>query len=165
MDGQLEQFNSEGSVFMATIFDVADWFLSKEAMTPKKLQKLCYFYKAWGLALYDEDFLPKSRFEAWVHGPVNPELHQKYMDYYWNDIPKKDDDNSAKFSENKLDVLGSVWLSYGDMTDNAIAAETKVGPWRDARVGVKDGEVCTNQLNNEDIKRYYKRLHEAHQGE
>ena len=97
MDGQLEQFNSEGSVFMATIFDVADWFLSKEAMTPKKL---CYFYKAWGLALYDEDL-----------------------------------------------------------------AETKVGPWRDARVGVKDGEVCTNQLDNEDIKRYYKRLHEAHQGE
>ena len=45
---------------MATIFDVADWFLSKEAMTPKKLQKLCYYYKAWGLALYyyyDEDLL------------------------------------------------------------------------------------------------------------
>ena len=42
---------------MATVFDVSDWFLSKESMTPKKLQKLCYYYKAWGLALYDEDLL------------------------------------------------------------------------------------------------------------
>ncbi len=36
---------------MNNIFDVADWFLSKEAMPHKKLQKLCYYYKAWGLAL------------------------------------------------------------------------------------------------------------------
>ena len=25
------------------IFDVANWFLSKEEMTHKKLQKLCYY--------------------------------------------------------------------------------------------------------------------------
>ena len=73
---------------MATVFDVAEWFLSKEAMTPKKVQKLCYYYKAWGLALYDTDFLPDAVFQAWVHGPVCPELYRRYKEYGWNDIPK-----------------------------------------------------------------------------
>lgn len=150
---------------MATIFDVAEWFLSKEAMPPKKLQKLCYYYKAWGLALYDEDFLPESRFEAWVHGPVNPELYEKYKGYYWKDIPQTQD-NSMKFSENELDLLSSVWLSYGDLTENAIEVQTKVeGPWRNYRIGLNDDAVCTKTIGNDDMKKYYRELYEAHQGE
>nr|DAX92906.1 MAG TPA: hypothetical protein [Caudoviricetes sp.] len=31
-----------------SVFDIANWFLTKEAMTPKKLQKLVYYYFAWG---------------------------------------------------------------------------------------------------------------------
>ena len=33
------------------IFDIANWFLSKESMPQKKLQKLCYYAKAWSLVL------------------------------------------------------------------------------------------------------------------
>ena len=83
---------------MARIYEVAEWFLSKGSMTPKKLQKLCYYYKAWGLALYGKDFLPDSQFEAWVHGPVNPKLYRKYKRYYWQEIPQEQD-NSEKFNE------------------------------------------------------------------
>lgn len=32
---------------MRTVFDVAEWFLSKESMTNKKLQKLCCYAQAW----------------------------------------------------------------------------------------------------------------------
>lgn len=32
---------------MRTVFDVAEWFLSKESMTNKNLQKLCYCAQAW----------------------------------------------------------------------------------------------------------------------
>ena len=65
---------------MASIQDVADWFLSREAMCLKKVQILCYYYEAWGLALCNKDFidfLPYSEFEAWVYGAVNPELYPK----------------------------------------------------------------------------------------
>ena len=48
------------------IFDLADAFLSIESMTHKKLQKLCYYAKAWYLALYDENLVTEE-FEAWVH--------------------------------------------------------------------------------------------------
>ena len=70
-----------------TVFDVANWFLSKESMTPKKLQKLVYYAYSWYLTLVNEskdDLTAKlftSRLEAWVHGPVFPELYQKYKGY------------------------------------------------------------------------------------
>ena len=150
---------------MATIFDVADWFLSKEAMTPKKLQKLCYYYKAWGLALYDEDLLPDSKFEAWIHGPVNPALYQRYIGYVWQEIPQKAD-NSELFNDKEMEVLESVWLTYGEMTANALEAQTHVElPWRKARVGLDDFDKSKNLINNNDMRDYYLKLYMENQGE
>ena len=34
-----------------SVFDIANWFLLKEEMTQKKLQKLCYYAQAWCYAL------------------------------------------------------------------------------------------------------------------
>jgi uncharacterized phage-associated protein len=52
---------------MASVFDVANWFLAKEKMTHKKLQKLCYYAQAWHLANHGQPMMP-NRFEAWIHG-------------------------------------------------------------------------------------------------
>ena len=68
------------------IFDLADAFLSINAMTHKKLQKLCFYAKAWYLALYDHNLI-SEKFEAWVHGAVQPELYQKYKAYGFDYIP------------------------------------------------------------------------------
>ena len=58
-----------------SIFDVSEWFLSKESMTPKKLQKLSYYFEAWCHALFNRSLINDTRFEAWIHGPVSPELY------------------------------------------------------------------------------------------
>ena len=34
--------------------DVAEYFLTKEKMSNKKLQKLCYYAQAWHYAFYDK---------------------------------------------------------------------------------------------------------------
>ena len=62
------------------IFDLAHAFLSIESMTHKKLQKLCYYAKAWYLAIYDSNLI-EEQFEAWVHGAVQPRLYQEYKAY------------------------------------------------------------------------------------
>lgn len=150
---------------MATIFDVADWFLSKEAMPPKKLQKLCYYYKAWGLALYGEDFLPDTQFEAWVHGPVTPKLYRKYKSYYWREIPQGRS-NQEKFTEKEVDILDSVWYTYGELTANALEALTHSElPWQKARGELDAFAGCTNEIQNSDMAEYYRQMYEAHQGE
>lgn len=151
---------------MITVFDVADWFLSKESMTPKKLQKLCYYFKAWGLALYGKDFLPESHFEAWVHGPVCPELYQKYKGYYWRNIRRKRKGNTEKFNPEEQEILSSVWYTYGEMSANALEAQTHAEvPWQRARAGADEFMNSTNPIRNNDMKEYYRTLYEAHQGE
>ena len=148
-----------------TIYDVANWFLSKESMTPKKLQKLCYYYKAWGLALYDEDLLPGYEFEAWVHGPVNPELYSMFKGYLWKDIPMTED-NSKYFSEKEIELLESVWLTYGNMTANALEAQTHVDlPCRNARVGLDEFSHSNAQIKHEDMKNFYRTVYQQNQGD
>lgn len=150
---------------MASVFDVANWFLSKEPMTPKKVQKLCYYYKAWSLALYDEDFLPGADFQAWIHGPVCPELYQRYKDYGWNDIPRYTD-NLFPFDERETDVLDSVWVTYGEMSANALEAQThSQRPWQLAREGYEDYQNCEVVIKPEWMRDFYKQLYQQHQGE
>ncbi|WP_336507207.1 Panacea domain-containing protein [Paenibacillus larvae] len=53
----------------STVYDVAKAFLHLESMTPKKLQKLCYYAYSFYLAIYEKKLFDDN-FEAWVHGPV-----------------------------------------------------------------------------------------------
>ena len=69
------------------IYDLADAFLSIASMTHKKLQKLCFYAKAWYLAIYDNNIVDEE-FEAWVHGAVQPGLYQKYRVYGFGYIPQ-----------------------------------------------------------------------------
>nr|VZS00249.1 hypothetical protein MF5582_00502 [Mycoplasma feriruminatoris] len=95
--------------------DISDWFLSKESMTPKKLQKLTYYAEAWALALFNQGILNDTRFQAWIHGPVSPELWNDYKDYGWNEIPKKES-NDYKLDKNLLELLDAVWTTYGEIS-------------------------------------------------
>ena len=59
---------------MANVFDTAKYILEQKGdMFTMKLQKLCYYSQAWGL-VWDDEPLFDEDFEAWVNGPVCPEL-------------------------------------------------------------------------------------------
>ena len=151
---------------MPNIFDVVHWFLHKQPMSHKKLQKLCYYYKAWGLALYDYDPLPDAVFQAWVHGPVNPALYRKYKHYYWSDIPMHNSDNSNLFNNHELELLESVWFTYGNISANALEVQTRSEtPWRTARHEANEFETSTNVISNEDMKTFYREIYSCNQGE
>lgn len=150
---------------MKTVFELADWFLSKESMTPKKLQKLVYYAYAWGLALLDEEIVEDPKFEAWVHGPVSQELYQAYKHFGWTHIPKNDNYES-NFSTEQEDLLESVWLTYGDLSANELEALThRELPWLAARGGCSPYAICTNVINPGTMKTYYQSVYVANQGE
>lgn len=143
---------------MANIHDIAELFLMKESMTPKKLQKLLYYYKAWGLALYDEDLLPENEFEAWVHGPVSREIYDKYREYGWQKIDQAESD--IQITEKEEDLLESVWVTYGELSANELEALTHTeAPWRNVRLGFNDDERCFDAISNEDMRNYYKSIY------
>lgn len=63
---------------MATVFDTAKYILNKMGkVSTMKLQKLCYYAQAWSIA-WTEKPLFDERIEAWVNGPVFPDLFKAH---------------------------------------------------------------------------------------
>ncbi len=75
-------------------------------MTPKKLQKLCYYAVAWGYALLNRRIFNDDEFQAWIHGPVSPTLYHKYKKYGWNLIAKSN--RKPVFGDDVEELLESV---------------------------------------------------------
>lgn len=141
-----------------SVFDIANWFLNKMSVSPKKLQKLVYYSEAWSNALYDEELISDTVFEAWAHGPVSPELYQKYKEYGWKDIDVRETSNIT--DPKVLDLLESVWLTYGDLSANELEALThQEDPWRRARAGYPEGSHCEVEISKHDMKVYYKSIY------
>lgn len=134
--------------------DVAKWFLSKSAMTHKKLQKLCYYAQAWHYTLLNEALF-SDEIEAWVHGPVIPALYKIYADYGWQEIPQGEK-ISIPVSEKTLEVLDAVWNTYNDLNGDQLEALThKETPWIKARGDLNPLDICHNAIALEDMKSFY----------
>ena len=141
------------------IYDIANWFLTKEAMSHKKLQKLSYYSVAWGFALFDKAICNHPEFEAWVHGPVSPVLYNKYQGNLWNELTP-DETFVDKFDNGMSDLLESVWFTYGDQTGNSLEALTHSElPWKNARIGIENNIPSNALISVEDMKRYYRSIY------
>lgn len=151
---------------MLTVRDVANWFLSRESMTHKKLQKLCYYAQAWYCALYSEtEPLFDDTVEAWVHGPVIPTLYPIYADYKWNPIPKAEVDES-KFSQQALEILEAVYNTYGEFSGDELEALThSEQPWQDARGNLKSWETSHTPISRVSMKEYYGKKYDESQND
>ncbi|WP_248891499.1 Panacea domain-containing protein [Bacillus methanolicus] len=146
------------------IHDVAQAFLSLDKMTHKKLQKLCYYAYAWYYTLYGQKLFNNS-FQAWVHGPVCPELYHKYKDYGWQEIDKVD---IIPFAiENNPDIyefIQEIYESYGHLNGDQLEYLTHMeDPWKEARGNLDDLEPCTTTIKDDVILRYYRRVLEDEQ--
>ena len=152
---------------MASVFDVAKYFLSKQGMEHKKLQKLCYYGQAWHCALEGKPLFLET-IEAWVHGPVCPALYHRYKKYGWQEIPKVELFNNC-LSDSELEILNAVYDTYGVLTGMQLETLThseKV--WQKARGRLYPNnpmEPCTNEITPEDMKDYYLELYEKAQND
>ena len=141
------------------IYDLANSFLAIESMTHKKLQKLCYYAKAWYLAINDKN-LVNEPFEAWVHGAVQPRLYQKYRSYGFQSIPMCIESTDF-LPEEFLDFAREIYNSYGDLSgDDLEKLNHQEMPWINARKGLKPWQNSNVVISEEDMKTYYRGLME-----
>lgn len=144
---------------MGDIYSLADSFLLIASMSNKKLQKLCYYAKAWYLALYDENLI-SNQFQAWVHGPVCAELYSKYKDYGFDDIPKLA--FTTNVPEEFKEFAKKVYITYGDLSGDELEELThQEQPWLNARNGLKPWEGSKNVILEDDMKSYYRSIMES----
>lgn len=143
---------------MYSAFDVAKYFLVKDTMSPKKLQKIVYYAYGWTLALLNDTIddlhfrLFANRIEAWVHGPVVPDLYHHYKEFGWKDIPKLDKYDGPIFSPDIEDILNQVWDVYGNFSANQLEMLShREMPWVNARNGIAAYAVASNPISDEDL--------------
>ncbi|ETT55820.1 hypothetical protein BSK66_22230 [Paenibacillus odorifer] len=139
------------------LFDVVDWFLAKGSMTPKKLQKVLYYAYAWYLTFENEDAeridrkLFDADFEAWVHGPVIPEIYDEFKHLGYSEIPKFRG-TVAEFDPDTLDTLEQVWETYGKYNGNELESIThQESPWIKARDGYGPLDRCNEEITDRDM--------------
>ncbi|MGI6500343.1 MAG: Panacea domain-containing protein [Anaerostipes sp.] len=150
------KYNFTNQYFSNDIFSLAKAFLSISEMTNKKLQKLCYYAKAWHLALYDTNLITEQ-FQAWVHGAVNPALYQKYKEYGYEDIPKIR--NVSGIPEDFIFFSKEIYESYGHLSGNELEKINHgEDPWINARGDCAPWEMCKNIIKEEEMKEYYRKM-------
>lgn len=140
-----------------------------DLVTNKKLQKILYYIKAWGL-VYFEDGVIDDDFEAWIHGPVCPSVYKEYKMFGYNSIKidykgmsssqfinnfkqqygKKEED------KNKIDMIDAVFNKYGKLSSLQLELLThSEEPWIDAREGLSPIETGNKKINEEIMRKFY----------
>ena len=149
-----------------TVFDVANYFSSKSAMSHKKLQKLVYYAYAWYIALYNENendlknkLCVDTKFEAWVHGPVCKKLYNKYSNSY-GQVDKYNGKINNLITGELKKYLETIYKVFGKYTGDELEYMThREMPWQNARNTLKPYMSSNEIISEKDMFVYYNSLH------
>lgn len=151
--------SSEGlTIAPTTASTVADYFIREANETGSylsnlKLQKLVYYAQAWYLAIYGKPLFDED-FQAWIHGPVIPELYQQYIDFGWKPILK--DVEQPNFPEEIQKFLQEVTEVYFGCDAFELERMTHhEDPWVKARGNIPMDEPSSAIITKESMKDYY----------
>lgn len=146
-----------GVVGLLSCFDVAEYFvwLANETgsfISNLKLQKLVYYAQAWHLALFGEPLFPED-FQAWVHGPVIPELYRHYKQFGWKPINEEAD---PELPDEVREFLGEVADEYFACDAYELEQMTHLeDPWIRARKGLPIDAPSSEIIRKGWMKEYY----------
>ncbi|EGK89615.1 DUF4065 domain-containing protein [Microcoleus vaginatus PCC 9802] len=119
-----------------------------------KLQKLVYYAQAWHLGVYGKPLFDAD-FQAGIHGPVIPDLLEKYQrQFSWEPITEKIEQPKLPQKVGQfLEEVAEAYFEYDDETlERMICSEM---PWLEARGNVPRGESCHGIISHESMKKYY----------
>lgn len=141
---------------MVTCFDVAKYILTKMGkLTTVKLQKLVYYAQAWSL-VWDDAPLFDERIEAWLNGPIVPDLynlHRGKFSLKAEDLPSGNENNLTKNQKKSINI---VLKDYGNKSSQWLSELTHLEePWKKARKGLSPNERGNNEITLDSMAEYY----------
>ena len=136
------RFGASGSNMVRTskvigVKDVAEYFLSRDeeddGITNMKLQKLVYYAQAFHLAIFDNPLF-SEKIEAWIHGPVCPELYFEYKRYGSMPIESEHNVSLDMFRKNQISLLDEVNEVFGQYSAGKLRNMTHEDePWKEMK--------------------------------
>lgn len=147
-----------------------------DPITNKKLQKLLYYVKAWGLVYFTNGII-SDQFEAWIHGPVCPAVYAEYKKFGYSPIEldykgmsssqyirKFEKENfPTERDKEKAEMIDVVFKEYA--THSSLELELlshTEEPWLEAREGLSPIETGHVVIKESTMERFYSsKLHES----
>ena len=150
---------------MENRFDIENYIIVKlteggDYLNVLKLHKLLYYVQAWSLA-YGRGPLFAGKFQAWVHGPVNRELFDRFRDskYMYSAVTAADvpsDFDPASVSDEPRQLIDAVLEVYGPLTGDQLEEMThQEAPWITARDGVPPSARSEVELDEKLMATFY----------
>lgn len=144
------------------IYLIAKYIITKmDDTTPLALQKLLYYIEGFSLAILNQKIFT-NHCEAWVHGPVYPEIYVRFSEYRYHSIDKKEfldsiNSNSLSFEETKL--IEEVIKHFGCYSGKILESMThQTLPWQKAREGISAIESSNHRISTTDMKDFFQEI-------
>lgn len=138
-----------------------------DTVSHKKLQKLLYYVDAWHLVNFGKPIVDED-FQAWVHGPVIPELYQKLKGFGFNNLKVVNDEyetvdeeieaiiKNNNLTSDQIEFIYSVLNKYGGLTSfNLELLSHSEAPWIEARNGYEPHQTCNVVIPKKRMYEYY----------
>jgi len=130
-------------------------------VTQMKLQKLVYFAQGVHLAKYHKPLINET-FQAWMYGPVIPEIYQDFKLYGSRPIINTADFTPSathkppRLDDQAIDTINYSWAVLKHFSAMSLSNWTHRadGPWSK----VYDPDEKSTPIHNEDIKHYFEKL-------
>lgn len=138
---------------MASALDVAEHILSvRGPMSAMKLQKLVYYCQAWSLVWFDRPMFDEP-IEAWVNGPVVPELYKAHRGQF---TVRTVNGDPASLDEDARATIDAVLAFYGEKNAQWLSDLTHAEePWKNAREGLSHDERSDQTIALDSMAEYY----------
>ncbi len=133
-----------------------------EDITPLALQKALYYIQGFYFSFY-KTYLFSEECQAWVHGPVYPDIYFRYRDYKFDPIVYNDeiDDAILSLSEKSIfeSVVKHICCYSGKVLEKFTHSET---PWLLARGKLPETELSDRIISREEIGKYFDSVKEKY---
>lgn len=144
-------------------------------ISPLKLQKILYYEQAWHMVIFGRNNqLFSCAPQAWVNGPVYPEIYYVYkdvvpgmcdhlkMENFINKAEEPQDKekelvNKMKLTDDEISLTERVIMLYGSRTQNQLILLThSEKPWSEKREGLKPYDYSSCEISLDTMHDYYK---------
>lgn len=129
-----------------------------DEITPLALQKLLYYCQGFYIAFFG-DYLFNDDCQAWVRGPVYPDVYEKYKPYGCSPIEQLDFEDIEFLDEEKKVFLDVIMKFFGYYSGDALAKMTHLEtPWLNSRKGIPDNERSIELIDKKSIESYFTQI-------
>lgn len=138
---------------------VARYLLCKcSDITPMALQKMLYYSQAFFQALFQKPLFTEVC-QAWMHGPVYPEVYFKYRDFGYDPVKLPELDigcNAVNFSEREIQFLDAIIAAFGRYSGSTLRWMThNERPWLEARGALRPTDRSETVISSASIRAYF----------